>query len=155
MNHLQKYIGMFQCRNSGMVSITYGNLHVITLSAQSCTAHIHILLLQSTIDPAVPSWNVCCSSRSIAASKTGYSWQNIVLLTIINIALSPYRSSTFTNTSQFYEALDGTTQSAAIDQVIQTCRQTLTYGGLFFPVQELKVSSLITDVNTLFKGNHV
>ena len=42
--------------------------------------------------------------------------------------------------SQFYEALEGTTQSEAIDQVIQTCRQTVTYGGLFFPVQEVEVS---------------
>ena len=42
---------------------------------------------------------------------------------------------------QFYEALEGTTQSEAIDLVIQTCRRTLTYGGLFFPVQELEVST--------------
>ena len=43
---------------------------------------------------------------------------------------------------QFYEALEGTTRSEAIDLVIQTCRRTVTYGGLFFLVQELEVSSI-------------
>ena len=44
---------------------------------------------------------------------------------------------------QFYEALEGTTRSEAIDLVIQTCRRTVTYGGLFFTVQELEVIELI------------
>lgn len=41
---------------------------------------------------------------------------------------------------QFYEALSGTSPSEAIDLVIKTCQQTVTYGGLFFTVQEIEVS---------------